>query len=838
VAAIVTTLRIDDYLENTKADLEGTLTRDGWTCTKVGFKYGLTETPTWDVNETDDVDQDGEFTLNISSLTCYKLYYYRAYADVKIYDTEAEEWVYDTIYGNWLSFTTNAEADVKMIIAISATKTGTNESIKFIGNLYDNADNNVSTRGFKYGLTETDTWSISEASGIEGTYDLTATGIAGEVDIYVRAYAVTPTGTYYSDEYVKTTTKVFKPKIFLLTYDWYDFAPYMLAYDENGNIYNAWELTGSYNYANCICVDADGNTYAIMNNSTLIKRTKNGAVAATKSVGVAYSIAINPDGVLVLRGRDSDMQYTQFRNTSDLNTTGSGTVLGWTSDPNAYTGLAIDGDGYCYVINRLTNKLEKWDLVEGEKTAEVSLSGVDVDDFNYLAIAGDLIYSNEYGEQGWTVPTSLGSSPTEWSPSRLSYVKSLGSISGNFLITGIDSVLGGYALQKYTGDKVFEWATIISVELDLYSITGVRSVAEVTTEDPTQVGVDHAKGNGTVTGSDDVTERGFEIKLDFSGTLREAINRYIAGFEGDISFGSGVWSGTLIKTVSETGSFDAGAYVDDLGRYPVAVVSDKLFAGETYNYRARATIEGDEYYGDWVEFTMSNYPSGEGPDDIVSPDVPIVEPIPPELPELPEFPEIVYPPWDEIDIDIPPFEFDPDIVFGKTFAAFLRGIDTKKDWITLREKCIIYQENMNEFVLTINHNSLVLKNLVIDVITYINGDVYPSDLELVESSQHLTPLYLEEISPSGFKDIINDFRLKDICNVHTLNLNFKKILNSLNSLYESDYVTEPMSYNTIEYTDIQPTAKRMILQLEDMRRKYMEVMRLTVRNMKRIFTYV
>lgn len=363
-------------------------------------------------------------------------------------------------------------------------------------------------------------------------------------------------------------------------------------------------------------------------------------------------------------------------------------------------------------------------------------------------------------------------------------------------------------------------------------------VAEVTTEAASSVGIDHAKGNGTATG-ENITERGFEVKLAFSGTLREAINRSIAGFEGDFEYnlGTGKWEGTLVKTVTETGSFEEGAFVGDLGRFPIAVASDKLFAAETYDYRAYAEIDGELYYGEWVEFTTNSYPSGEGPDDVISPGVPIIEPIPPDELIIPPD-EPIIPPWEWPEPDIPPLEPDPDITFGKTFGAFLRGMDTKKDWETLREKCIIYQENMNEFSLTVNHNSLVLKNLVIDIITYIDGDVYPSDLELVESSQQLTPLYLEGISPDGFKDIINDFRFKDVCNVHTLNLNFQKVLNSLNSLYESDYTKEPISYNTMEYIDIQPTAKRMIRQLEDMRKKYGEVTRLTTRNMKRIFTYV
>ena len=409
--------------------------------------------------------------------------------------------------------------------------------------------------------------------------------------------------------------------------------------------------------------------------------------------------------------------------------------------------------------------------------------------------------------------------------------------------------------------------------------------AGVTTEAATQVGIDHAKGNGTtVINGASLTERGFEVKLTFSGTLGEAINYSIAGFEGSFSYNinAGKWEAALVKTITETGSFSEGAYTGDLGRFPIAVASNKLFADETYNYRARATINETVYYGAWVEFTTSGYPSGEGADgDAVGPGVPIVEPIGDEvyspfpsddpsydipsfgLPEigfppwvffpwesLPweyppfeyspwEFPELTYPPWEDPVFDWTPEPgIDPDISFGRMFSAYMRRLDTKKDWKTLREKCIIYQENMNQLTLTINHNVLVLKYLICDIIKYIDGDVYPSDLERTNSTQQLTPLYLEPITPNGFKDIINDFRSKDVCNVHTLNANFKKILNSLNSLYESDYSIKPISYNTSDYIDIQPTAKRMILHLGDMNKKSKDVRRLITRNIKRIFTYI
>lgn len=209
---------------------------------------------------------------------------------------------------------------------------------------------------------------------------------------------------------------------------------------------------------------------------------------------------------------------------------------------------------------------------------------------------------------------------------------------------------------------------------------------------------------------------------------------------------------------------------------------------------------------------------------VISPSVPIIE-----------FPED----FEDVTFDLPLFEeVDLGITFGRVSSAFIRRLDTKKDWKTLREKCIIYQENMNQFTLTINHNTLVLKNLVNDIIENIDENVYPSDLRLMNQSQHLTPLYMEEISPDGFKDIINDFRFKDVSNAYELNMNFRKLLHSLNSLAESDYNVEPISYNMTEYIDIQPTAKRMIMQLEYMRRKSREVQRLVIINIKRIFTYV
>ena len=383
-----------------------------------------------------------------------------------------------------------------------------------------------------------------------------------------------------------------------------------------------------------------------------------------------------------------------------------------------------------------------------------------------------------------------------------------------------------------------------------------------------------ADGNGTIVSEINATERGFEIKHEVSGTLYNNIDHGMAGFEGDTDWDidSG-WYGTLIKIEHEHGDFEEGAFTLVLGDFP-AFAFDKLFAGESYTYRAYAIIDGVKYYEvpeKWVAFSLGTYAGADAlpnPGSGDSPFVPIVEPIiEPTTPEVPPFkwpeevfppyteyppwsyPPFTYPPWEWPGVELPPWQdptfnwspepgIDPSIIFGKTFSAFMRGLDTKKDWETLREKCIIYQENMNQDTLTINHNTTVLKNTVNDIIEYVKGSVYASDLVPMNSCQQLTPLYQEEISPNGFKDIINDFRLKDVNNTYVLNENFMKLVNSLNSLVESDYRIEPISYNASEYIDIEPTAKRMILQLSDMDKKFKEVRRLMALNFKRIFSYI
>jgi len=341
----------------------------------------------------------------------------------------------------------------------------------------------------------------------------------------------------------------------------------------------------------------------------------------------------------------------------------------------------------------------------------------------------------------------------------------------------------------------------------LYITTAV--VPTVTTNTATEISYDCAMGNGEITSGINATERGFEIVLNFSGTLYDAIDHSIAGFEGDVNYSldSDSWVGTLTKTETETGSFAEGEYSLVLGwetvlGNPGAVFSDKLFKCESYTYRAYAVIDGETYYGEYVAFsTLCDSGGEQQPNDDISdgdPTQPIIpeeeEPLPPFEPEEPE--EIPYPPWEwdlpEWDIpDYPPPTFVGDFYYKKPY--------TKKDIDELRQKCIIYNKNSIEFALVLRHNINVLREFLNMMTDYLGTDEFNDFTDLVPP-QNLKELYLDPIEPEGFRTIINGFINNTVNNNMAVNRNFKLIADGL-----SDYETS----EDASFRDITSAIKRI-----------------------------
>lgn len=68
------------------------------------------------------------------------------------------------------------------------------------GNISNIGGANVTTRGFKYGLTQADTWNVSEAGTFStGSFSLPLTGLVAKTQYFIRAYATNSYGTAYGE---------------------------------------------------------------------------------------------------------------------------------------------------------------------------------------------------------------------------------------------------------------------------------------------------------------------------------------------------------------------------------------------------------------------------------------------------------------------------------------------------------------------------------------------------------------------------------------------------------------------------------------------------------------
>jgi len=81
-------------------------------------------------------------------------------------------------------------------------------SVTAHGNITNTGGATVTTRGFKYGLTQTDTWDAHEDGSFNtGAFSLPITGLTKGTTYYVRSYAINSQGTGYG-AYVQFTTTI------------------------------------------------------------------------------------------------------------------------------------------------------------------------------------------------------------------------------------------------------------------------------------------------------------------------------------------------------------------------------------------------------------------------------------------------------------------------------------------------------------------------------------------------------------------------------------------------------------------------------------------------------
>ena len=161
----------------------------GVNATKRGICWNTTGNPTISDNKSEQTGSfgTGAFTRSITGLSPNVKYYVKAYA----YNEAGHA------YGNEVNFTTSK---VKPTVTVQAPTNVLTTAVTANGNITVLGGENSTHRGFKYGLTQDDTWDAhDEGSYGVGAYTKSITeNLQANTTYWIRAYATNSVGTSYS----------------------------------------------------------------------------------------------------------------------------------------------------------------------------------------------------------------------------------------------------------------------------------------------------------------------------------------------------------------------------------------------------------------------------------------------------------------------------------------------------------------------------------------------------------------------------------------------------------------------------------------------------------------
>ena len=159
----------------------------GINCTKRGICWKISSGPTVADSKSEELGSfgTGAFTRPMTGLVRGDRYYVKAYA----YNLAGYSYGAEVEFYTYPAVTTYAPTNITRADPTTVTANA----------LIDlDVVEDITTRGFKYGLTEADTWSNSETGTYsEGAFSLTLTGLTADKTYYIRAYAVGAWGTKY-----------------------------------------------------------------------------------------------------------------------------------------------------------------------------------------------------------------------------------------------------------------------------------------------------------------------------------------------------------------------------------------------------------------------------------------------------------------------------------------------------------------------------------------------------------------------------------------------------------------------------------------------------------------
>ncbi len=198
IVAPTVTAQAVSAIDETTATGNGNITSiGGETPTKRGICWNTTGSPTVADNKSEEIGSfgTGAFTRPMTGLIRGERYYVKAYA----YNSGGYSYSSEVNFYTYPAVTTQIPTDISRADPTTLTSNGLIEL---------DVVEDITTRGFKYGLTEADTWDESENGGgtyTEGTFSLTLTGLDADTTYYIRAFATGAWGTKYG-EYLEFKT--------------------------------------------------------------------------------------------------------------------------------------------------------------------------------------------------------------------------------------------------------------------------------------------------------------------------------------------------------------------------------------------------------------------------------------------------------------------------------------------------------------------------------------------------------------------------------------------------------------------------------------------------------
>jgi len=183
----VTTQAVSAIGETTATGNGNITATGGENATKRGVCWNTTGNPTVADSKSEQIGSfgTGAFSRPMTGLARGEKYYVKAYA----YNSAGYGYGSEVTFYTYPAVTTQTPTNIIRADPSTVTANGLIEL---------DVIEDITTRGFKYGLTEADTWDESESGSFsEGTFSLQLTGLDPDTTYYIRAYAIGAWGTKY-----------------------------------------------------------------------------------------------------------------------------------------------------------------------------------------------------------------------------------------------------------------------------------------------------------------------------------------------------------------------------------------------------------------------------------------------------------------------------------------------------------------------------------------------------------------------------------------------------------------------------------------------------------------